>query len=97
MLLEAQELARQRLSAEERATLAATVPESAQRQMLDDTAYALQVCVIEASAGVLHWRALVRGRGCGRTGLTRVVAVSAYVLVIVSIRTKYLPRLLYVC
>ena len=41
--MEAQELARQRLSADERETLAATVSELAQRQMLDDTAYALQV------------------------------------------------------
>ncbi len=46
LLSDVQELARQRLSADERAVLAATVPESAQRQLLDDTSYALQVCFV---------------------------------------------------
>ena len=43
LLSDVQELARQRLGADERSELAATVPESAQRQLLDDTTYALQV------------------------------------------------------
>ena len=43
LLSDVQELARQRLSADERAALAGNVSESAQRQLLDDTSYALQV------------------------------------------------------
>jgi len=43
LLADVQELARQRLSADERAVLAATVPEATQRHLLDDTSYALQV------------------------------------------------------
>ena len=45
LLLDVQELARQRLNADERAVLAASLPEAAQRHLLDDTSYALQVMV----------------------------------------------------
>ena len=50
LLSDVQELARQRLSPEERVALAAEMPESAQRQLLDDTSYALQVRASESGS-----------------------------------------------